>query len=63
MGKNGAGKTTLFRCISLGLEGKADYITSLNIRNRAAVNQPVAAGAIFDHIDPPSCKLRCFSSE
>ena len=36
-----------FRCISCGLEGEADLIASLNIRNRAAVNQPIAAGAIL----------------
>ena len=44
---------SLFRCISCGLEGEADFIASLNIRNRAAVSQPIAAGAILDHVDPP----------
>ena len=38
-----------FKCISCGLEGEADFIASLNIRNRAAVNQPIVTGAIFDH--------------
>jgi putative transposase len=38
-----------FRCISCGLEGEADFIASLNIRNGAAINQPIVAGAIFDH--------------
>ena len=47
-----------FRCISCGLEGEADYIASLNIRNRAAVSQPIAAGAIFDRIDPPAASQR-----
>ena len=42
-----------FRCISCRFEGEADYIASLNIRNRAAVSQPIVAGAIFDHVDPP----------
>ena len=49
---------SLFRCISCGFEGEADFIASLNIRNRAAVNQPIAAGAIFDHIDPPAASQR-----
>ena len=47
-----------FRCISCGLEGEADYIASLNIRNRAAVSQPIVAGAIFDRIDPPVANQR-----
>ena len=38
-----------FKCISCGLGGEADFIASLNIRNRAAVNQPIVTGAIFDH--------------
>ena len=37
-----------FKCVSCGLEGEADFVASLNIRNRAAVNQPIVAGAIFD---------------
>ena len=41
-----------FRCISCGIEGEADFIASLNIRNRAAVSQPIVAGAIFDHVIP-----------
>ena len=44
---------SLFRCISCGLEGEADFIASLNIRNRAAVSQPIAAGAILDYVVPP----------
>ena len=43
---------SLFRCISCGLEGEADFIVTLNIRNRAAVSQPIAAGAIPDLVDP-----------
>ena len=43
-----------FRCISCRFEGEADYIASLTIRNRAAVSQPIAAGAILDHSDPPA---------
>ena len=38
-----------FKCISCGLEREADFIASFNIRNRAAVNQPIVTGAIFDH--------------
>ncbi|MGC8515712.1 MAG: zinc ribbon domain-containing protein [Thermoplasmata archaeon] len=41
-----------FRCISCGLEGEADLIASLNIRSRSAINQPIVAGAIFDHMIP-----------
>ena len=44
---------SVFKCISCNLEGEADFIASLNIRNRAAISQPIAAGAIFDHVDPP----------
>ena len=40
---------SLFRRISCGFEGEADFVASLNIRNRAAVNQPIVAGVIFDH--------------
>ncbi len=47
-----------FRCISCGLEGEADLIASINIRNRAAVNQPIVAGAIFGHFDPPVTSQR-----
>ena len=47
-----------FRCISCRFEGEADYIASLNIRNRAAVSQPIVAGAIFDRIDPPAASQR-----
>lgn len=43
---------SVFKCISCGLEGEADFIASLNIRNRAAVNQPIVAGAIFDRLIP-----------
>ncbi len=39
---------SIFRCVSCGLEGEADFVASLNIRNRAAVNQPIVAGAISD---------------
>ena len=41
-----------FKCVSCGLEGEADFIASLNIRNRAAVSQPIVSGAIFDHLVP-----------
>ena len=47
-----------FRCISCGLEGEADFIASLNIRNRAAVNQPIVAGAIFDQTIHPAASQR-----
>ena len=32
-----------FKCIQCGYGGEADYIASLNIKNRAAVNQPTVA--------------------
>ena len=41
-------RRSIFRCVSCGLEGEADFVASLNIRNRAAVNQPIVAGAISD---------------
>ncbi|MDA8142798.1 MAG: transposase [Thermoplasmatales archaeon] len=47
-----------FKCISCGLEGEADFIASLNIRNRAAVSQPIVAGAIFDHSILPVASQR-----
>ena len=47
-----------FRCVSCGLEGEADFIASLNIRNRAAINQPIVAGAIFDHSIHPVASQR-----
>ena len=47
-----------FKCVSCGLEGEADFIASLNIRNRAAVNQPIVAGAIFDHSILPVASQR-----
>ena len=47
-----------FRCISCGLEGEADFIASLNIRNRAAINQPIVACAIFDHSIHPVASQR-----
>ena len=51
-------KRSRFRCISCGLNGEADIIASINIRNRAAVNQPIVAGAIFDHsIHPVASQL------
>jgi len=42
-----------FKCVSCGFEGEADFIASLNIRNRAAVSQPIATEAIFDHSITP----------
>ena len=42
-----------FKCVSCGFEGEADFIASLNIRNRAAVSQPIVTEAIFDHSIPP----------
>ena len=39
---------SIFKCISCGFEGEADFVASLNIRNRAAASQPIVAGAIFD---------------
>ena len=47
-----------FRCISCGIEGEADFIASLNIRNRAAVSQPIVAGAIFDQTIHPAASQR-----
>ena len=47
-----------FRCISCGIEGEADFVASLNIRNRAAVSQPIVAGAIFDHVIRPVASQR-----
>ena len=47
-----------FRCISCGLEGEADFIASLNIRNRAAIKQPIVACAIFDHSIHPVASQR-----
>ena len=47
-----------FRSVSCGLEGEADFIASLNIRNRAAINQPIVAGAIFDHSIHPVASQR-----
>jgi len=44
---------SIFKCISCGLEGEADYIASLNIRNRAVANQPIVAGYFFVHCDSP----------
>ena len=49
---------SLFRCISCGLEGEADFIASLNIRNRADVNQPIVTGAIFGHSILPVASQR-----
>jgi predicted RNA-binding Zn-ribbon protein involved in translation (DUF1610 family) len=42
-----------FKCVSCGFEGEADFVASLNIRNRAAVSQPIVTEAIFDHSIPP----------
>ena len=42
-----------FKCVSCGIEGEADFIASLNIRNRAAVNQTIVTGTIFEHVDSP----------
>ena len=47
-----------FRCISCGLEGETDLIASINIRIRTSVNQPIAAGAIFDHSIHPVASKR-----
>ena len=47
-----------FRCISCGIEGEADFVASLNIRNRAAVSQPIVAGAIFDQTIHPAASQR-----
>ena len=44
---------SVFKCISCGLKGEADYIASLNIRNRAVANQPIVAGDFFVHCDSP----------
>ena len=47
-----------FRCISCVFGGEADFIASLNIRNRAVVNQPIVAGAIFDLLIHPVASPR-----
>ncbi|MEM3192220.1 MAG: transposase [Candidatus Parvarchaeota archaeon] len=47
-----------FKCVSCGFEGEADFVASLNIRNRAAVNQPIVTGAIFDHSILPVASQR-----
>ena len=52
---------SLFRCISCGLEGEADFIAALNIRNRAAVSQPIVTGAIFGHSIPPVASQRALA--
>ena len=49
---------SIFRCISCRFEGEADYIASLNIRNRADVNQPIVTGAIFGHSILPVASQR-----
>ena len=47
-----------FRCVSCGFEREADFVASLNIKNRAAINQPIVTGAIFGHLDPPVANQR-----
>ena len=39
-------------------KGEADLIASLNIRNRADVNQPIVTGAIFGHSILPVASQR-----
>ena len=43
-----------FKCVSCRFEGEADFIASLNIRNRVAVNLPIVAEVIFDHLIAPA---------
>ena len=45
---------SIFKCISCGVKGEADYIASLNIRNRAVANQPIVAGDFFVHCGSPA---------
>ncbi len=52
IGRRNRPERSLFRCVSCGFSGEADFIASLNIRNRAAVNQPIVTGVIFDHLIP-----------
>ena len=52
---------SLFRCVSCGFEGEADFIASHNIRNKAVVNQPIVAGAIFDHSILPVASSNAFT--
>ena len=58
VGRRNRPERSLFRCISCGLEGEADFIASLNIRNRAAVSQPIVTGAILDHSILPVASQR-----
>jgi IS605 OrfB family transposase len=46
-----------FRCVSCGFEGEADFVASLNIRNRAVVSQPIVAGAIFGNSTLPAASF------
>ncbi|HKJ97165.1 MAG TPA: hypothetical protein VJ944_05440 [Thermoplasmataceae archaeon] len=48
MDKRNRPERSSFKCVSRGFEGEADFVASLNIRNRAAASQPIVAGAIFD---------------
>lgn len=45
-----------FECLQCGYKGMADYIAALNIRNTAAVNQPIVAPVFLG-----SYKPTCFS--
>ncbi len=54
--KNRPARNT-FRCIRCGFAGPADCIASLNIRSRAAVNQPIERDVILDHLVPPCSSL------
>lgn len=46
-----------FECLQCGYKGMADYIAALNIRNTAAVNQPIVAPVFLG-----SYKPTCFSA-
>ena len=52
---------SLFRCVSCGFWGEADFIAFHNIRNRAAVSQPIVTGAIFGHSILPVASQRALA--
>ncbi len=43
-----------FKCLKCGYKNEADYVASLNIKNRVAVNLPIVAGIIYDRLICPA---------
>ncbi len=43
-----------FKCINCGHTDKADYVASLNIKPRVAVNPPIVEGIIYRHLICPT---------